>query len=366
VKLSNLIDKIEEIAPLKLTESWDNCGLIVGDNECVVSGLLLAMDVTEDVLDYAISNNINTILAHHPMIFKSMKKFDSARKRSFLLKKAMINDLNILAWHTPLDLCDYGTHYALGKIIGLENESIIEPITSESFYKIISFIPKDHVELVAKALTDAGAGRYGDYDSCTFRQSGTGTFRPVDGANPYIGELGKLEFVDEIKLEAIVKETDLKNVVAALKLKHPYEEVAYDVIEVKNLKKVYGHGRAGKIEKTTLITLAERLKKDLKCKSVTYYGDENLGIENVAFCPGGGEDLISKVRNVDVYISSDLRSTKVLDLIDKNIAVIDLGHYYSERPVLDELEKLLNDKIDDFEIKIAPFELDNGSLAKKL
>lgn len=364
MKLSNLMSKLDEFAPLRLTESWDNCGLIAGDMNDEVNGVLMAMDVTDDVLDYALSNKYNVIFAHHPMIFKSMKSFNKDEKRAKLLRKAFINDLNILAWHTPLDLCNHGTHYALGNIIGLESSEIIKPITYEKYYKIISFVPKDHIEIVASAITQAGAGRYGEYDSCTFRQSGVGTFRPNEFANPYIGENGKLEYVDEIKIESIVKESHLKDVINALKEAHPYEEVAYDVVEIENLKKIYGHGRSGHIKKTTLRELVKSLKEKLKCPGIQYYGLDEMCIEKVAFCPGGGEDLISSIKGVDVYISSDIRSTKVLDIMDKDIAVIDLGHYYSERPVLFEVERFLKNQLIDVKLEICPFEMDNGSKVK--
>jgi len=361
MKIKDFIKTINLVAPLSMNEKWDNSGLIVGNLETKVEKVLLGIDITDELLDFAIKNKYNLVLTHHPMIFKNMKKFEINNKRAHYLFKAYENNLNILGWHTPLDLSDMGTHETLSNIINLQNREIIEKIYVESYYKLITFVPKTHIDIVFDAITKAGAGRYNNYDSCTFQQNGLGTFKPLINSNAYIGSVGNIEHVEEIKLESIVLKSNVSNVIAKLKQVHPYEEVAYDIIKLENLKKEYGHGRIGNIKSISAKELAFELKKELGAKCIKIYGDENRKIENIAICAGAGEDLINELNNIDAYISSDIRSTKILDLMDKDMVVIDIGHYYSERPVLKKLKEFLDSNLENILVDISELDMDNES-----
>src|SRR5699024_9891248 len=237
-----IFQSLELWAPKSLAYDWDNVGLQVGSKHDVTSGVLVTLDVTEAVVDEAIEKNANVILAHHPITFRPLSaiEFDSVKGK--VIKKLIQNNITVYASHTNLDIASGGVNDLLSEAIGLENVQPLIPTQTESLVKLVVFTPVDYVQQVVDALSEAGAGHIGNYSHCTFQSPGQGTFKPLEGTNPFIGTQDTIERVDEIKVETIVKEKDLHTIVTAMTKAHPYEEVAYDIVPLKNEGETLGIG----------------------------------------------------------------------------------------------------------------------------
>src|SRR3954463_3393352 len=229
MKLAQLIDSLEAIAPTRHAESWDNVGLIAGDPEQPVSGVMLTIDYTPAVADEARAAKCDAIVAYHPPLFEAVKRVTSAGSTS-LVFDAIRRGVALYSPHTALDVADGGTNDMLAAILELRERAPLKLAqTKANQYKLVTFVPKEALEKVSRALFDAGAGRIGKYSSCSFLTAGTGTFFGEEGTNPAVGQAGKLERSDEIRLETVVPIAKLETVIRALRQSHPYEEPAFDL-----------------------------------------------------------------------------------------------------------------------------------------
>jgi dinuclear metal center YbgI/SA1388 family protein len=284
-----VIQLFESFAPKSLAMEGDKIGLQVGTLNKPIHKVMITLDVLEEVVDEAISKKVDLIIAHHPPIFRPLKQIVTDQPSGRLFEKCIKHDIAVYAAHTNLDVAIGGVNDLLAEALGLREIDVLVPTASVKLKKLVTFVPKDHTEKVREAVSQAGAGHIGNYSHCTFNVEGTGTFLPLEGTNPFIGQRGQLERVDEVRLETIFPETIERKVINALLKSHPYEEVAYDIYALENEGMTYGLGRVGKLEKEmTLKEFAEHVKTSLDVKAVRVVGNLEDKIKKVAVLGGDG------------------------------------------------------------------------------
>ncbi|MFC2111220.1 YqfO family protein [Bacteroidota bacterium] len=248
MKIREIITYIESIVPLSYQEDYDNSGLIIGDRNAEVRKVLIALDVTEKVIDEAIDGKFELIISHHPIVFSGLKKITGKNFVERIVIKAIKNNIAIYSAHTNLDHFHNGVNAKLCQKIGLINCKILSP-KSDILRKLVTFCPIDKANEVRKAIFEAGAGQIGNYDSCSFNIEGKGTFRANNEANPYVGEQNKLHSEDEERIETIYSINSEAKILSALFKSHPYEEVAYDIYQLKNKLNNVGSGMIGELKR---------------------------------------------------------------------------------------------------------------------
>lgn len=345
MNVSDVANLLDDLAPAELQESYDNVGLIIGLPTWEVTGTLLTLDCTEDVVAEAIRKKCNLIVAHHPILFKGLKSLTGANyvERTILL--ALKNDIAIYAIHTNLDNILSGVNQEIGKRIGLKNLNILSP-KSNTLSKLQTYIPTSHLEEVRNALFRAGAGHIGDYDECSYSSEGTGTFKANESTNPFVGTKGKRHSEAEVKLEMIFTNHIAPKVIKALRESHPYEEVAYDIIPITNTNQCIGSGMYGEFENSiTESELLNRLSDIFNVKSIRHTKLLNKPVKRVAFCGGSGSFLLSKAKAImaDVFITGDFKYHEFFDA-DQKILIIDIGHFESEQFTPNLLHQYLANK----------------------
>lgn len=351
MKLLDLIRSCNEIAPETLAEEWDNVGLQVGNPDGSVSSVLLCLDLTEAIIAEAQRAGCQCIVGHHPAFLRPLRTLRSDHPEGRLLAALVSAGIAYYAMHTNLDIASPGTSDALAEALGLEACQPLVPVdrpTGERCFKLVVFVPLPDVERVRAALGDAGAGAMGNYSHCSFVTPGTGSFRPLAGAHPAIGTIGTLERVEEARVEVLVPARILPQVVSAMLAAHPYEEVAYDIIPLAPRPTGAGLGRVGRLAAPCpLDDLARQCRERLPAAHVTVTGPAHRHIEQVAVCGGSGGDLVDRAATAgaDVLITGDVKHHAALRARDLGLAVIDVGHYASERPVLDLLHRLLEARL---------------------
>ena len=233
MKIAEITDHLETIAPVDFQESYDNAGLIVGDRSLECSGIITCLDATEAVIDEAIKQKSNLIVAHHPIIFRGLKKLIGKNYVEKTVLKAIKNDIAIYAIHTNLDNIKKGVNNKIAEKLELQNLQMLQP-KENILKKLITFAPIDKAEDVRKSLFSAAGGELGKYSECSFNTEGTGTFKPLEGADPFVGQIGKRHEEKEVKIEVIFPSYIEKKIIRAMTEAHPYEEVAYDIISLGN------------------------------------------------------------------------------------------------------------------------------------
>lgn len=331
MKICKVIEELEEWASPTLQESYDNAGLIIGDFMDEFQGGLITLDVTEDVISEAISKGCNLIIAHHPLIFLGKKRIGSSHWIDKCIRKAIINKINIYAIHTNLDNVSSGVNDMICEKIGLVDREILQP-KSSTLQKLTSFIPSEASSTVLKALFDAGAGKIGNYDECSFQSDGLGSFRPNEKANPSIGKKNKREEVHESRIEVLVPSHSAHRIITALKNSHPYEEVAYYLQELKNLNQEIGSGMTGRLPTPMSFEgFLIKLESNMDLKNFKHTKPFKDNIEKIAVCGGSGSFLLKAAIRAksDVFITSDFKYHEFFEA-NNQIMIIDIGHYESE------------------------------------
>lgn len=351
IKIKNVTSHLERLAPVSYQETYDNSGLLTGHPEWVVTGILVTLDCIEKVIDEAIQQKCNLIVAHHPILFKGLKKLTGNNYIERTIIKAIKNDIAIYAIHTNLDNVAVGVNKKIADKIGLIDTVVMAP-KADTLSKMVTFIPKDAMEPVMNALHTAGAGNVGNYQNCSFRVLGTGVFQPNNDAKPHIGKAGKIEQVEEIRVELLFP-TELKStIIAALRGAHPYEEVAYYHTPVANDNQAVGAGMVGMlpkpIEPMEFLTFL-KAKMNTSCIRHTTIPDKL--IQKVALCGGAGSFLLpmAKAHQADVYVSADFKYHEFFDSEDK-ILIADIGHYESEQFTKELLKEVLEEKFINFAV----------------
>jgi dinuclear metal center YbgI/SA1388 family protein len=351
-KIKEVISRLESFAPIMLQESYDNAGLIVGDTETEITSILVSLDTTEAIIDEAIQNGCNLIVSHHPIIFKGLKKINGSNYIERVIISAIKNNIAIYAMHTNLDNVNHGVNHMIAKRLGLKNMRILMP-KNDVILKLAVYVPKSHAQDVRSAMFNAGAGNIGNYSSCSFNSEGTGTYLANANANPHKGEVGKIHHEAEIKIEVIIPEFLQKKIVDEMLKVHPYEEVAYDLLSLKNVQNQIGSGMIGELETSVdEYSFLSFLKEKMKTECIRHTALLNKPIRTVALCGGAGSFLLgaAKARNADIFISGDFKYHDFFDA-DNQLVIADIGHYESEQFTIDLIGGFLIENFSKFAVR---------------
>lgn len=357
MKIKEIINTIEKLAPTSLQEDYDNSGVQVGDVSQEVNGVLICIDITENVLDEAISLNCNLIVSHHPLLFRSLKSITGKNYIERCVIKALKNDIVIYSAHTNLDNAVDGVNYHLAELIGLQDIRILSP-KSDLLVKLVTFVPESHAENVRSALFNAGAGHIGDYDSCSYNLIGEGSFRASDDSSPFVGEIGKLHFEKEVRIETILPKYKMAEVTRALFSVHPYEEPAFDFYPLANEWKGAGSGIVGVLpESMPEQDFLYMLKDVFQLNTVMHTKMMNREIRDVAICGGAGSFLIPNAISygADAFITGEARYNDFYDVEDKLLFAV-LGHYESEISTKDIFYDVISKKYTNFAVYKSSFD----------
>lgn len=344
---------LEELAPLSTQESYDNSGLIVGSGNEKVSNVLVSLDCTEEIVDEAVKRNCELIIAHHPIVFGGIKKLNGKNYVERTVIKAIREGIAIYAIHTNLDNYLNGVNYEIGNRLGLEKLSILRPKTNV-LNKLVFFVPVGNKKTVLNALYATGAGRIGNYEECSFSSSGEGTFKPVDGANPAVGEVGNKERITEERVEVLIPQHLKSKAVSALFASHPYEEVAYELYSLDNSNNNLGSGMIGEFDEAIAVDeFLKKLKNEFNCGVIKHTRLLKDKIKTVAFCGGSGSFLLRDAigKKADVFITGDFKYHEFFDAEDK-IIIADIGHYESEQFTSHRLKDILMEKFANFAVHL--------------
>ncbi|AJD91482.1 hypothetical protein JMA_21650 [Jeotgalibacillus malaysiensis] len=340
-----VVQLLEQFSPKYLAMEGDPIGLQVGALNRKVTKVLTTLDVTHEVVEEAIKKGANFIIAHHPLLFRPLKSINLETTAGTLVEKCIKNDITIFAAHTNLDVARGGVNDMLAEALELKELKVLVKTYEDSYKKLIVFVPPSHASAVREAITSAGAGQIGDYSDCTFTTEGTGRFKPGSEADPFIGERGTPEEVQEVKIESIFLASHKNKILKAMKSSHPYEEPAYDIFDQSIQGEIYGLGRVGKLEDPVeLGEFAEDVKKKLNIPALRVTGDPSKKIKKVAVLGGMGSKYYqtAKFAGADVYITGDVDFHTAQDAEAAGISIIDPGHHVEEvmkKGLSEELEK---------------------------
>ena len=330
-KIKDVIQVIENLAPLPWQESYDNAGLQTGNPNTEITGVLITLDCTPEVVEEAIANKCNLIVAHHPVIFKPLKRLTGSNHVEQTIIKAIQHNIAIYACHTNLDSVIGGVNSKIAEKLGLTKTKILSH-KQEALVKLVTFAPKKDTETVLKAMHAAGAGQIGDYKDCSYHTGGEGRFLPTGDADPHIGEPGKPEKVEEDRIEVLVPVVNQGRVINALVAAHPYEEVAYDIYPLKNAYQEVGAGMIGELpEAMSLEDFVNHLKKQMQLSLVKHTISGPEKIKTVALCGGSGSFLMNDAlrKKADAFVTADLKYHEYFTA-EGRLHIFDLGHYESE------------------------------------
>lgn len=353
MQIKEVTSYLETLAPRSSQESYDNSGLLVGNASTEITGVLICLDSIESVVDEAKAKGCNLIIAHHPIIFKGLKSLTGKNYIERTILSCIKNDIALYAIHTNLDNYKFGVNQEIGKRLGLENLRILSPKESV-LSKIVTYVPQDQVEQVRKAMFNAGAGNIGNYSECSFSVEGSGTFKPGNEANPFSGEIGKRSSEKEYRLEVLVSNHIVNNVLHAMKSAHPYEEVAYEIYSISNHNQDEGAGMIGELpEEMNMNDYLCKVKANFNCGTIRHTALITEKVKRVAFCGGSGSFLLKNAisSNADLYITGDFKYHEFFDA-DNQIVIADIGHYESEQYTINLIADILTKKFTKFAVHL--------------
>jgi len=336
-KVAEIIDALFALAPSQLAAEGDNIGLQVGDPAAEVRKAIVGIDVTAALIRKARASRAQLAVVHHPLIFSPLSCLSLDSYPSRLVAEALRAHLAIVTMHTNLDFAPGGVNDRLAQVAGLQDVRPLSPWGKGSLLKVVVFVPLQSQARVRQAMAAAGAGEIGKYRECSFRAPGTGTFRPLPGAHPRSGKVGRLEEVREERLEVLVERPRLAGVLEAMKAAHPYEEAAYDVYPLENYFPGAGEGRVGRLTRSiSLKTFAGRVKKSLKAGPVQITGEPDCRITKVAVGAGSVRGMVEAARRVgaEALLAGEIPHHERLEAQEEGLAVIEAGHEASERPAV--------------------------------
>lgn len=349
--IAGIIQQLEQWAPPALQEDYDNCGLLTGHAQWPCTGVLVSLDVTPDVVTEARERNCNLIVAHHPILFRGVKRLTGADYVQETLISAIKADIAIYAIHTNLDNVLHGVNGAMARRLQLTNCRILVP-KSKRLQKLYTFVPPADAETVRAALFAAGAGHIGNYSECSFSHEGTGTFQPGPGTNPYSGTTGTRQTDPEIKLEVIFPEWLRPAVVTALVTTHPYEEVAYDIISLENQYQQVGSGLIGTVSAPmSEADFLDHVRQTFNLHVIRHTPLREKPVHTVALCGGAGSFLTeaAKRAGADIFITSDVKYHEFFDA-GPGMVLADIGHWESEQFTIDLLLDFISQKFPTFAV----------------
>lgn len=357
MRIKEIIQTIEQLAPLQLQEDFDNSGVQVGDINREATGALLAIDLTEDVIDEAISLGCNLIISHHPIAFKSFKSLTGRNYVERCIMLAIKNDIVIYAAHTNLDNAFGGVNYKLAQMLELKNVKILQP-KEDALLKFVTTVPEQHAESVRNAIFNAGAGYIGNYDCCSYNLLGEGTFRAGDSSNPFVGEKGELHYENEVRIETVIPIMKKEEVLRALLAVHPYEEPVFDLFPIINEWGRHGSGVVGELpEPMPEQEFLYMLKDIFNLPTISHSKIQGKDILDIAICGGSGSFLIPKAISygADVFITGEAKYNDFYDVEDKILLAV-VGHYESEICTKQIFFEIISEKFPTFALHKSAFD----------
>lgn len=353
MKIKEVISALEMFAPLPLQDGFDNAGLQIGLTDAEATGALLCLDVTEAVVDEAITLGYNLIVSHHPLLFKGYKSLTGKDYVERCIMKAVKNDIVIFSMHTNLDNAMGGVNYKIADKIGLKNVQILDA-KEDCLLKLVTFVPENQAEKVRQALFEAGCGNIGNYDACSYNVNGKGTFRAGEGTHPYCGKVGELHEEAEVRIETILPAFRKSAVVKALLAVHPYEEPAYDLYPLRNNWSQTGAGIIGELdEPETETDFLKRIKQTFEVGCVKHSRMKGRLIRSVALCGGAGAFLLPKAVgcHADVFITGEVKYHDYFSYED-DILIAEIGHYESEQYTKEIFYSIIREKFPALDVQM--------------
>jgi dinuclear metal center YbgI/SA1388 family protein len=352
-RLADVVDLLHAWYPPGTADTWDAVGLVAGDPDAEVGRVMFAVDPTIEVAQEAVEWGADLLVVHHPLFLTPVSSVAATTPKGRTLHTLTAGGCALLTAHTNADQADSGVSESLALALGLTDLAPIRSAPTAPLDKVVAFVPLASVDAVRTAMTDAGAGRLGDYDSCTWTGTGEGRFRPLEGATPAVGRVGDLEVVEEARVEAVVPRSRRTAVVRALLAAHPYEEPAFDVVPLADPGlAATGTGRVGAVEEMTLAAFAERVAAALPATAhgVRVAGDPERTVRRVAVCGGAGDFLLDELAgsDVDAYVTSDLRHHRAGEFLEHDgPALVDVAHWAAEWTWLPVVEARLREALGD-------------------
>lgn len=354
MKIKDVINYLEEKIPTNYAEDFDNVGLLVGNQELQLKGILITLDTLESVVDEAIENSCNLIISFHPIIFKGLKKITGSSYVERVVLKAIKHDISIYAINTALDNYKFGVNNMICDKLGIINREILIPQAS-TIKKLTTYIPNESFSKVQKALFSAGAGHIGNYSNCSFKLKGQGSFKPEEGTDPYIGNQGEIHHEEETQLNITYQKHLESKVLKALFNNHPYEEVAYEIETLENKNQDIGIGMVGELEnEIPTIEAFKQIKTTFNPKSIRHSKPHKKSIKKIAVLGGSGSFAIevAKAKKADIYMTADLKYHDFYKA-ENEITLVDVGHYESEQYTKELIHALLQKKFHNFAIVLS-------------
>lgn len=351
--VGNVAAAVAEFAPPQLAEEWDNVGLLLGDPEAPARRAAVVLDVTAAVLDLAEAARLDAVVAFHPLIFRPLARLRPDDPGSALVWRAARLGIAVIATHTALDATRPGTSDFLAEALGVEVEGVLRAASGSGDLKLVTFVPPEAVAAVSAALAEAGCGRIGAYAECSFRSRGQGTFRPLEGAAPTVGEVGRLTEVEEVRLEMVVPAGAVATAVRALRASHPYDEAAFDLYPLANRGAEVGMGRVGRLPAPTpLAEFAARVREVTRARHQRTVGDLARCVERVALLGGSGAAYLDDAARAgaDVYVTGDLKHHDALRAERLGLAVVDPGHWATEQFAVRATAEFLSRRLPDLDL----------------
>ena len=336
--VGDIVNLVDRLAPFRLAEPWDNVGLQTGDPARGVRKIGVALEATPWVVDEARKRRADVLIVHHPLIFKPLKSVSRETATGAMVSDLVEARIALIAAHTNLDASPCGTNAALAELLDLrETGPLIDMTLTPAAYKFVIFVPSGYERKAIEAIARGGGGAIGAYDRCSFRSAGVGTYRPLPGAKPFAGKIGRVEEAEELRLEAEVPREALARVLRETLAVHPYEEVAYDIYPRERAAVGYSWGVAGTLVRpASASSLARRIKRLLLGNDpVTLVGDSKKRIRRVAVFTGTGATAIEHwQRQADVLVTGEISHHRAREAEARGMTVIAAGHYATEQPVV--------------------------------
>jgi len=350
MKIKDVILFLEQKFPLHWQEDFDNCGIQCGDKERDITGIVVCFDMSEAVIDEAIAKGANMVISHHPIIYRNgLKKIEPTNRIGKILCKALENKILLYSMHTNIDSGKEGGNVVFAKKLELQKLSVLAPKENQ-FYKLVVFVPSENSVLLKEALFRVGCGNIGNYSHCSYSGEGIGSFKPLAGANPHIGQHNRMEHVEEERIEMVFPKVEKRQVIDTLYHYHPYEEPAFDIIALENLNREVGLGRVGLL--TNPMPAKDFIlyvKDKLKLETFKFSGNINAEIKKVAVCGGGGASFVSDalIAGADAFITGDLKYHDFF-IPENKMLLMDIGHFEGEHFIREIIVSLLKEKFNNF------------------
>ena len=352
--VNDITDRIEELAPLSHAEDFDNVGLLVGDTQMEVTGVLVTLDTLENVVDEAIATKCNLIVSFHPIIFGGLKKLTGDNYVERTVIKAIQSGIAIYSMHTALDNVQEGVNGKICEILGIVDPKILLP-KKGTLEKLITYVPIKDAEVLRNSLFEAGAGNIGKYSDCSFNIKGTGSYKPGENSNPVKGEIGKLHFEEEVQINLIYPKKNRPQILHSLFTNHPYEEVAYELVALQNTDQTIGMGMVGILEnEMDEEVFLHQVKQKMNVSLIRHSQLLNRKVNKVAVLGGSGAFAIeaAKASGAQIFITADIKYHEFFKG-DGRMVIADIGHYETEQFTKNLIVDYLTKKIPNFAIRLA-------------